>query len=125
MERVRSHDQGFVAAAPGEVYTLLAEPVSYPGWWPGTRANGEGVLLPLGRRPRHATPDRKREGIGLYLVFGGDSLEWYLEPFDDGTIVNAFLDVEAARRASRRLLRMRASVRTGLVGLKHRLEAGS
>lgn len=126
MVRLRSHDQGFVAAPPRRVYELLADPASYPGWWPGAGADGGGVSLPLGRRPRAARPERERAEIGLYLMFGDESLEWYLEPFDDGTIVNAFLDVAptgSARRASRRMLRMRAALRTALVGLKRRLEA--
>lgn len=48
------------------------------------------------------------------------TLEWYLEPFQEGTIVNVLLDVEAgsgARRSERRLVRMRSSVRRALVGL--------
>jgi hypothetical protein len=63
--------------------------------------------------------------VGLYLVSPDEELEWYLEPFDDGTIVNVFLQVSDApgRRGERRLRRMRGSIRAGLVGLKRRLEA--
>jgi hypothetical protein len=105
---------------------MLVDPSTYPSWWPGARANGTGLSLPIRRGTHRFAVEREREGIGLYLVSGGDSLEWYLEPFDDGTIVNAFLDVEGtAGRSARRLLRMRGAIRTGLVGLKRRLESGS
>ena len=104
---------------------MLAEPESYPTWWPRVRAVTDGVLLPLGRRPRPATAERLRNEVGLHLVSPDGDLEWYLEPFDDGTIVNAFLDVEdvPGRRGERRLHRMRGSIRAGLVGLKRHLEA--
>jgi hypothetical protein len=123
MERLRSHDQGFVAAAPAAVYGKLADPATYPSWWAGSKPEGDRVSLPLGRPA--AQMERERDGIGLHLVFGNESLEWYLEPFEEGTIVNAFLDLRAAgsaRRSARGLLRMRSSVRRGLVGLKKHLE---
>lgn len=118
----RSHDQGFVGAAPARVYEVLADPSSYPTWWPGARAGPEGVSLPLARRPRPAGPRQLRDDVGLHLVSEDRHLEWYLEPFDDGTIVNAFLEVAPGRWADRRLLRMRGAIRRGLVGLKRRLE---
>ena len=120
MAGLRAHDQGFVAAPPGEVYRLVADPRTYPSWWPGCRAQGEGLSLPITRAAVRA--EREREGIGLHLVFGGESLEWYLESFEEGTIVNAFLDARSGWRGPRRLIRMRGSVRRGLVGLKKRLE---
>jgi hypothetical protein len=123
MAALRSHDQGFVAASPDRVYELIAQPDTYPAWWAGSRPGADGLSLPVARRA--ARVERERDGVGLHLVFGEGSLEWYLEPFDDGTIVNAFLDVRATRpgrRASRGLLRMRGAVRRGLVGLKKELE---
>ncbi|MGH2710729.1 MAG: hypothetical protein ACRDH9_05945 [Actinomycetota bacterium] len=123
MDRVRSHDQGFVAAGPSRVYGMLANLESYPSWWPGSGKRGDALSLPLLRRAAPARTERERNGVGVHLVFGDGSLEWYLEPFDDGTIVNAFLDLTASAGKSRRLLRMRARVRDGLVGLKRRLEA--
>jgi hypothetical protein len=71
--------------------------------------------------------ERHRNDVGLHLVSPDGDLEWYLEPFDDGTIVNAFLDVEdvPGRRGERRLHRLRGSIRAGLVGLKRHLEAGA
>lgn len=126
MARLRSHDQGFVAATPDRVFRMVADPSKYPTWWPGAKANGSGLSLPIRRGSRRFAVERERDGIGLYLVSGGDSLEWYLEPFDEGTIVNVFLDVEgAAGRSARRVLRMRGAIRTALVGLKRRLESGS
>ena len=127
MPDLRSHDQGFVAAHPERVYETLANPASYAAWWPGARVVPEGVLLPFRRRPRPATADRHRNDVGLHLVSPDEELEWYLEPFDDGTIVNVFLQLTDAqgRSSHRRLRRMRGAVRTGLVGLKRRLEAGS
>lgn len=126
MPRLRSHDQGFVAAPPGEVYRLIADPGMYPTWWAGSRLRGDGLSLPITGGAIRV--EGERDGIGLHLLFGEASLEWYLEPFDDGTIVNAILDVRAPRsgwRGSRRLIRMRGAVRSGLVGLKKRLEARS
>jgi hypothetical protein len=124
MARLRSHDQGFVAAPPDDVHALVKTAETYPAWWAGSRHTGDGLFLPITRASIRA--EREREGMGLHLVFGEGSLEWYLEPFEEGTIVNAFLDVPAPRsrwRGDRRLIRMRGAVRTGLVGLKKRLEA--
>jgi hypothetical protein len=114
----RSHDQAFVAAPPVDVFALLAETGSYPRWWTGARMAGDAVRLPLGRGAA-AGAERERDGTGLFLVFGEGSLEWYLEAFDDGTIVNAFLEVPESGRG---LLRMRRSLHGGLVGLKRLLE---
>ena len=121
MDRVRSHDQGFVSAPPGRVFGLLADPASYPGWWPGTSNRDGGLTLPL-PAAEPARPERERDGVGLYLAFEDGSLEWYLEPFDEGTIVNAFLDVPASVGRPRRLRVMRSRIREGMVGLKRRLE---
>jgi uncharacterized protein YndB with AHSA1/START domain len=123
MRPLRSHDQGFVAVPPDQVYEVLANPVSYPEWWPGAAATTEGVLLPFRRVRRAAVADRHRNRIGLHLVSPDEELEWYLEAFDDGTIVNAFLQIPGVgRRADRRIRRMRGAIRSGLVGLKRRLE---
>ncbi len=124
MATLRSHDQGFVAAPPQRVYGLIAGPDTYPSWWPSSSVKGGDLSIPLASRAARA--ERQRDGVGLHLVFGDQSLEWYLEPFDDGTIVNAFLEVpRSGRRAARGLLRMRGSLRRALVGLKKQLEAGA
>jgi hypothetical protein len=50
-------------------------------------------------------------------------LQWYIEPFKDGTVVYGITDVQTARRWSmRRVLRHRASMRRALVALKLWLE---
>ena len=123
MDRVRAHDQGFVSASPSRVYRTLLDLDSYPGWWPGSRVGRDGLALPLSRSASGVRSERERNDEGLHLVFEGGSLEWYLEPFDDGTIVNAFLDVGPNAGRPRGLLRLRAGVRDALVGLKRRLEA--
>jgi len=110
------------------VYENLRDTASYRSWWPGTEATDDGLRLRLGRRTVDSRPDGHRDGIGLWLplpAFDG-SLEWLLDPFDDGTIVHAFLDLElpgGPGRARRRLLRFRASVRRALVGLKRSMES--
>lgn len=128
--KVRAHDQGFVPAPPAAVYATVSQPASYPSWWPGATCDGVGgstLRLPLGRGRREiASVERHRPDVGVFLTLpdSGGTLEWYLEPFQDGTIVNGLLDVEAAggrRRSQRRLLRMRASVRRALVGLHEAL----
>lgn len=112
---VRSHDQGFVGSPPDRVYATLADTASYPSWWAGSRAEDGGVRLPFWSRTP-ATAERHRAGVGLYLVSPAGSLEWYLEPFEDGTIVNAFLE-QPGRVGARRLVRARAAIRRGMVGL--------
>ena len=50
-------------------------------------------------------------------------VQWYLEPFRDGTIVFGITDVETSRSwRPRRVLRHRASIHDALVALKDRLE---
>jgi uncharacterized protein YndB with AHSA1/START domain len=128
--RVRAHDQGFVLAPPAAVYATVSQPASYPSWWPGATCDADGrstLRLPLepGRRSP-ASVERHRPDVGAFLSLPGyrGTLEWYLEPFQEGTIVNGLLDVEAAggrRGSERRLLRMRTSVRGALVGLHEAL----
>lgn len=112
---VASVDQGFVAAPPAEVFARLAG-----GWGEGERRLGRFRV-----RPRETG---RREGIGLTSRLEGDvagTLEWYLEPFEEGTIVYAILHLEprgGPRRSARALLRARGSLRRTLVGMKHALE---
>lgn len=125
--RTRAHDQGFVAAPPDAVYRSVAETGTYGSWWPDASDAGDGMVR-LGLEPRRVTearPERHRRGIGLFLSLGrpyDGTLEWYLEPFDDGTIVNVFIDVNLTGPVSRRLQRVRSAIRRGLVGLKESLE---
>ena len=127
---IRAHDRGFVAAPPAEVYRVLADTGSYARWWPGAGGTSDGPILALGRGGVRARPHGQREGLGLHLALerpaGG--LEWYLEPFEDGTIVNVFLHLQElspdARGHHRRLLRIRGSIRRALVALDRTLEPG-
>jgi hypothetical protein len=119
-------DQGFVPAPPGAVYPRLADLERYGEWWPRSRArreNGSVVLRLPGGPPAIASVRKVRPGIGLVIGLEGSrvggSLEWYLEPFKDGTVVNAILELEAAGR--RRTMRLRRGIREGLVALR-RLE---
>jgi uncharacterized protein YndB with AHSA1/START domain len=125
--RARSHDQGFVAAPPPDVYEILAHPASYARWWPNVAAadGTDPARLRLGGSRVSATPTRQRPGVGIFVELGpplDGTLEWYLEPFEEGTIVNALLDVELSGSGARRLRRVRAQIRRGLVGLKAALE---
>ncbi len=128
--RLLAWDQGFVAAGPAGVYRALADPTAYPRWWPDATVEGSDGALVL-RLHRvgtvRARPERHREHEGLFLVLDGDlggTLEWYLEPFEEGTIVNCLLEVDVPggpRAAERRLRRFRIAVHRGLVGLKAEL----
>jgi hypothetical protein len=124
--RARSHDQGFVAAEPADVYEAIADPDSYGRWWQNTATDGpRPARLLLGRSRVSAAATRHRPGVGVFVELGpplDGTLEWYLAPFEDGTIVNALLDVELPGRGARRLRRVRAQIRRGLVGLKAALE---
>lgn len=123
---VASVDQGFVAASPDAVFARLADPATYPAWWPDATAGA----LRLGGGDVRMVQERRREGIGLTSRLEGrvpGTLEWYLEAFEDGTIVHAILHLQppgGARRSARRLLRARASLRRGLLGLKRDVEDG-
>ncbi|MGH2652289.1 MAG: SRPBCC family protein [Actinomycetota bacterium] len=129
--RVAAHDQGYVKAPTGTVYKALAEPSKYSAWWPRARARvreGRLEVAFLDRRLCSVEMDRERPGTGLVLELGGaltGTLEWYLEAFPDGTIVNSILnlDVRGGRgRAARKLLRVRAALRRGMVALASAVE---
>jgi hypothetical protein len=125
--RLRGHDRAFVAASLDTVDATLVDTRHYARWWPGTSPSGEDgrIRLPLRRGGVEANPSGHRPGVGLWLELPSydGSLEWYLERFEEGTIVNAFLDVDlTGGRQERQLLRFRRSVRLGLFGLKRALE---
>lgn len=131
MTGVTAHDQGFVAAPPARLYEVLAEIRSYGSWWPGVRVDTQGDVfrLDLGvGGPAEARPEGRRRDVGLVIRLGpplSGTLEWYLEPFEEGTIVNAIMDLAVRggdRRAGRLLRRLRSAVRRGLVGVKGTLE---
>ena len=124
--RVAAHDQGFVAAPVDGVYRELADLARYERWWPDA-AVGEADLR-LGRWRFAVETSNLRKDTGLVLHLRGPctgTLEWYLEPEGDGTIVNSILNLDpprGRRRSERALLRVRRAIHRGLVGLKGRLE---
>ena len=128
--RIRAHDQGFVAAPPAAVYRALADTGQYASWWKDAVAGDADGVVRIRLEPRRDTearPERHRDAMGLFLRLGSPydgTLEWYLESFQEGTIVNVFLEVNLAGRGNgqRRLRQMRSAIRRGLVGLKARHE---
>jgi hypothetical protein len=124
---VAAHDQGFVPAPPQTVYEVLADVGGYGGWWAGTAVDAEGRPRFAGGPAVAVSAERHRPGVGLFLRLGpplDGTLEWYLEPFEEGTVVNSILDVHLAaggRRLQRRLHRLRSGIRAGLVDLQGRV----
>jgi polyketide cyclase/dehydrase/lipid transport protein len=122
-------DQGFVPAPPDRVYARLADLERYPEWWAEARIrrSADVLVLALPRLGRcEVRQTEERAGRGLVVRLAGrrlaGTLEWYLEPFKEGTVVNAILDLEIARG---RVLRWRRAIRRGLVGLRRLAEAGA
>ena len=128
-----AHDRGFVLAPPYRVFEVLGRVDRYPEWWPGVRAergNEHLVLVLPGAGRVRAVPTGARPGVGLYLRLEGRGLEgvleWYLEPWKEGTVIHAILSLGGgARWRRRRTLAYRSGIRRGLVAIKERLEARS
>jgi hypothetical protein len=132
---VAVHDRGFVTSTPGAVHAVLAAPGDYQAWWPGVRSGSDPavgdhafwmVLGGLGRVRGEAS--RERPGVGLFLELEGrelqGTLEWWLEPAKDGTVIHALLALNRSPRWTRRKeLAYRSAVRAGMVALKQRREA--
>jgi uncharacterized protein YndB with AHSA1/START domain len=127
---VEAVDQGFVATPPGPVFRVLTDVPSYPSWWPGTEVRSlEGrfrVRLPGGPMVPAVTGGH-REGVGLTIRLDppySGTLEWYLEPFEEGTVVSSILHLDlpgGPRRSARGLRRLRAGVHGGLLALRNHL----
>jgi hypothetical protein len=125
-----SVDQGFVAAPHASVYRLLADVQAYPVWWPGAevRSSGEDLRFRLPGGPLAPVVARgHREGVGLTLRLGppySGTLEWYLEPFEEGTVVNSILHVDlpgGPRRSARRLRHLRVEIHRAMAALREHL----
>ena len=125
------HDRGWVPAPPKEIYRVAQSIPTYPSWW--RRADveeGESgrhlfvTIAGLGRV--RASAAGERPGVGLIIQLAGDVdgvLEWFLEPFKDGTIVSFLLRLSTRpRRWERRQLAYRSAVREGLVALRTMFE---
>jgi hypothetical protein len=128
--KVDSVDQGFVAAPHVSVYRVLADVRAYPVWWPGAevRSSGEDLRFRLpGGPPAPTVAGGHREGVGLTLGLGppySGTLEWYLEPFEEGTVVNSIVHVDlpgGPRRAGRRLRRLRVEIHRAMAALREHL----
>jgi hypothetical protein len=95
--RVASVDTGYVAAAPRGVFEVLAEPANYPTWWPGTRAGSGSALVLPGIGLVRFRPDGVEAGVELTLRLEGrrllGRLQWYLDPFKEGTVVYGIVDL--------------------------------
>jgi len=125
--RVASVDTGFVAAAPGRVFEVIADPAGYPTWWPGARAEGPSGLRLQAMGPVGFHVEGIRPGVELTVRLEGRGLggrlQWYLEPFEEGTVVYGIVDLETERRwRHRRKLGVRTAVRRAMVALKEMLE---
>jgi hypothetical protein len=131
---VRALDHGFVAARPERVFDVLSDPAGYPAWWPGARTVGDGRVRLPGLPPLRMATDGVRPGTGLFVRVSdgpgggfegeiGGHMEWYLEAFEEGTVVSCITDLRAACAwRPRRVLRVRAGVRSAMVALKGMLE---
>jgi hypothetical protein len=125
--RVASVDKGFVAASPGRVFEVLAGTEAYGNWWPGA-TGGSGLWLELpGIGKVRYQPDGVAPGVELTLRLEGrrlrGRLQWYLEPFKEGTVVYGIVDLETERGfRGRRRLAVRAGIRRAMVALKEMLE---
>ena len=124
---VSVHDRGWIPAPPGDIYGIADSIHTYPSWWPSIRAeegeSGRFVLLTVPGLGRiRASVAGQRPDVGLIVQLSGDVdgvLEWYLEPFKDGTIANILLRLATGpRRWCRRELTYRSAVRDGLVALR-------
>lgn len=118
-------DQGFVPEPPGRVYARLADVDAYPEWWTGVRTRDGTIAIP-GLPHSEVTVERDRPRVGLVLRLRGGgvdaSLEWYLERFKEGTVVNAILELDET--GERRRMRVRRGLREAMVALRRLAEAG-
>ncbi len=121
------HDRGWVTAPLEDVYRVVESIRTYPSWWRAISvAEGESqlhVLLTIpGLGRMKASAAGKRPGVGVIIQLAGDVdgvLEWFLEPFKEGTIANVLLRLAAhPRKWKRREETYRSAIRDGLVALR-------
>ena len=128
---VSVHDRGWVPGRPEDVYRVVESIHTYPSWWRGIQVDdderGRHVTLrfpALGRVKASAAG--QRPGVGVVIQLTGDVegvLEWFLEPFKEGTVTNVLLRLATRpRRWKRRERAYRSAVRDGLVALRTMFE---
>ncbi|GAA3877044.1 hypothetical protein GCM10022243_47370 [Saccharothrix violaceirubra] len=109
-------DETFLAVPPAVVAAVFADPAAWPGFWPD--------LLPA------VYADRGVEGM-RWTVTGAlvGSMEVWLEPMSDGTLLHYFLRAElpgtpTPRRVRAEIRRRQLAAKAVAFGLKASLEAG-
>ncbi len=124
---VSVHDRGWIPGPPPDVYRIVESIHTYPSWWRGIKVDDgdteRHVLLTLPGLGRvKASAAGQRAGVGVIVQLAGDVdgvLEWFLEPFKEGTVANVFLRLAARpRRWKRREQAYRSAVRASLVALR-------
>ena len=125
------HDRGWVPAPPKEIYRVAESIPTYPSWWRQIHVEeGESGRHFIVRIPAlgevRASVAGERRAVGLIIQLSGDVdgvLEWFLEPFKDGTIVSVLLRLSTRpRRWNRREQAYRSTVREALVALRRMFE---
>ena len=128
---VSIHDRGWVPGPPHDVYRIVESIHTYRSWWHGIELDeGETerhvtLTLPaLGRVKASAAGQRPGAGVIIQLVGDVDGvLEWFLEPFKEGTVANVFLRLAARpRRWKRGEETYRSAIRASLVALRTMFE---
>ncbi len=125
------HDRGWVPGPPQDVYRIIESIRTYPSWWRDIRVDEAeterhvSLTLPaLGRVKASAAG--QRPGVGVIIQLAGDVdgvLEWFLEPFKEGTVANVFLRLATRpRRWKRREQTYRSAIRASLVALRTMFE---
>ena len=108
-------DETFLAVAPARVAAAMAEPSRWQQWWPDLQL--------------HLHDDRGPAGL-RWQVRGAatGSMEVWLEPMLDGTVLHYFLRAQVADAPAAELIRAgrkrRLAVKVMAFGLKAELESG-
>lgn len=108
-------DETFIAALPAEVAAVVGERARWRRWWPDLQLDLHDDRGPAGLRWR------------VHGAVTG-SMELWLEPVLDGTLLHYFLHAEAAdlpaADVAREVRRRRLTAKDLAFGLKDELEAG-
>jgi hypothetical protein len=98
-------DSTWLGATPAVIGAVLAEPANWARWWPELRLEIAELRGPKG--VRWSVPDGRRGSVC-------GSMEIWLQPVDDGTVVHYFLRLDGTREAigRRAALRLEHEYRT-------------